>query len=481
MASLAVSWWLAFTLIEWGIRLVMVAVILRKRFAPATALAWLCLVFFLPELGLVLYLLLGDSRLGRRRVRRHRQTIAAVRSEERLATQMAHVTQPDIEPAHQGLILQAQMIGGFNILGGNHVELLEETETVIQRLIQDIDAAQHHVHLLYYIFANDQTARAVCDALIRARGRGVNCRVLADAAGSWHFFSRRGLYHYLRQHDIEVYPMLPVAPLRRRLERMDLRNHRKLAVIDGRIAYAGSHNIVNPDYGRRGLRWIDLTGRFTGPIVAQLQLVFLEDWAFETGQELSGPDILPPLDPAGMVSAQTVPTGPSHESETLPRVLLAAINAAQRRVIITTPYLVPDEPTLLALAMAADRGVEVDLVLPEKADHPLVAAAGRAYFEELLESGVSVHLYQEGLLHAKTITVDDSFALLGSSNLDIRSFYLNFELNVLMYGRQITHDLRYAQLRYLGRSRRVEAETWRNRPLLQRYAESAVALLSPLL
>ncbi len=489
------TFWLAYTLVEWAIRIVMVPVILRRRFKPTTGLAWLSLIFFLPELGLACYLLVGGHRLGRKRVRLHRQTVAAMRSSQRLAGQGRHRKHPVIETAHAPVIKQVESIGGFNILGGNDVEFLGDSETVVRRLIEDIAQAQHHVHLLFYIFANDETGKRVCDAMIEAQKRGVACRVLADAAGSWRFFKRQGLATYLREHGVAVRPMLPVAPLRRKLSRLDLRNHRKLAVIDGHIAYTGSQNIVNADYGHKDLRWVDLMGRYTGPIVLQLQIVFLEDWMFETGEDLDMPDVLPVLGSVpppdatpqvhGLVAhgvwAQTVPTGPNHETEALPRALLAAINAAQRHIIITTPYLVLDEPTSLALAMAADRGVETTLVVPQRSDHPLVAAAGRAYYEELLENGVHVFRHQTGLLHAKTMTVDDSLALLGSSNLDVRSFYLNFELNVLMYGSTVTRKLRQLQQGYLKDAVSVDLDQWRKRPARLRYAERTAALLSPLL
>lgn len=475
------SWWFIYGVVEWLIRLGMVPVILRRRFVPATSLAWLSVIFFLPIVGLVVYLLIGSGRLSRRRVRLHRDVVARTRTESRMAGQRPHRVRPQTDPTQQPMILQAERIGGMSILGGNNVELLADHDQTMGRLIEDIDGARHHVHLLFYIFAQDEVGRRVRDALVRAAGRGVQCRVLADATGSRSFFGRRGLAHDLRRRGVHTCPMLPVRLLRR-LERLDLRNHRKLAVIDGAAAYAGSHNLVRADYGhRRAGKWIDLSARFTGPIVNQLQIVFLEDWKFETDEDLDGPAYLPRLAPTGATVAQVVPTGPSKETESLLRVAVVAMNVARRRIVISTPYLVPDEPTSLGLRMAAERGVQVDLVVPQRSDHPLVNAAGRAYFEPLLEAGVHIHLHQPGMLHAKTMTVDDSFALLGSSNLDIRSFYLNFELNVLLYGPQITRELRFAQTRYISESIEVDLHQWRRRPVLARYLTSAAALLSPLL
>lgn len=477
------SWLIiAFSVVEWGIRILMVPVILRRRFTPATSMAWLSLIFFIPVLGLVVYGLVGANRLGKRRTRLHRTFIKSMRSYRRTADLKNLVVRPEVDPALLPMILQAERISRMPILGGNQVELLFDAEQAIERLIADIDAARQHVHLLFYIFRPDQIGQRVADALIRASHRGVNCRVLADAAGSRHLFSRRGLAWHLNQQGVCTHRALPAAPLRRKLARLDLRNHRKLAVIDGVTAYTGSQNIVNTDFGhRRAGRWIDVTGRFTGPVVGQLQAVFLDDWGFETRHTPETPDIFPLPVTFGDVSAQAVATGPTQESFSLLRVILTAINTAQKRIVITSPYLVPDEPTILALSMAADRGVQVQIVVPRRSDHPLVSAAGRAHFDRLLRFGVGIYLHEPGMLHAKTMTVDDAFALLGSSNMDVRSFHLNFELNVLLYGSRVTDQLRTVQLEYLHEATRVDPRRWARRSPSQQFFDSTAALLSPLL
>ncbi len=480
------SWyWLflfAIAAAEWIIRIVMVAVILRRRFAPSTALAWLVLVMFLPELGLIVYLLLGVNHLGRRRAHSHRLAVSETRSKHTPDSLSRYATRPEIDPQQHNMIIQAERISGNPIVAGNDVELLPAADILCEKLTADIDAAEHHAHLLYYIFRPDEIGQRIGEALIRARKRGVACRLLADAAGSRALFRSR-LYRDLLSHGVEVHDMLPASLWRKKLARIDLRNHRKVAVIDGRIAYAGSHNAVSEDYGHKHAgKWVDLSGRFTGPVVAQFQQLFCEDWAFETDQTLHDHGYLfPRLEPTGEMAAQLVPTGPNHEGESFRRVLVAALAAAQRHIIMTTPYLVPDEPTLLALAMAADRCVKVDLIVPKTSDHPIVAAAGRYYYQTLLEAGVHIHTYNAGMLHAKTITVDDSFSLLGSANLDIRSFYLNFEVNVLLYGQQITQHLRFAQQNYLNQCDPIILSAWRKRPLIKQYAEGVASLFSPLL
>ncbi len=478
--------YLVYSLIGWGIRVIMVTVVLRRQFAPGASVAWLGIVFLHPYIGLTLYMLVGESRLGPHRTQRRREITARFRDPARHAGRLPHQTQLEPEPPYQPLVLQAEKISDLPVLAGNQVDFLPDSAEFIRRLVADINAATQHVHLLYYIFACDQTASAVADALMQAVKRGVHCRLLADALASRMCFHRSGLGPKLIAAGVEVIPALPVAPFRRRLARMDLRNHRKLAIIDGRIAFVGSNNIINPDYGgRRGNPWIDLSARFTGPIVGELASIFAEDWAFETNQEIEipYPDSANAPSPSGAadVLAQVVPTGPTEPDETYRRLLLAAIQSSRRELILTTPYFVPDETTLLSMMMAADRGVAVKLILPRTADHFFTAAAGRAHYLSLLKSGVQIHLYKPALLHAKTTTVDDAFALFGSANLDVRSFSLNFELSIMLYGKTITERLRAIQKEYLAQSVQLNLADWQNRPVVSEFTDRAVSLLSPLL
>jgi cardiolipin synthase A/B len=481
------SFYLAYEFVGWVIRAGMVTVVLRRQFAPGASLAWLGIVFLHPYIGLALYLLVGESRLGPRRTERHRQIIAKFRDPSRNAERASHQTTPDSPSAYQPMIAQAEKISGLPVLGGNRMDFLSDAADFRRRLCADIAAATRSVNLLYYIFANDQTARAVADAVVAASKRGVKCRVLADAMASRKFFHHSGLSTELKAAGVQVAAALPVTPLRRRLARMDLRNHRKLAILDDTIAFNGSHNVVNPDYGgRKGNPWYDVTGRFTGPIVGELASIFAEDWEFETGEEIDIPypeahDAPTEQNPAEVFSAQVVPTGPSVPGATYRRLLLAAIQSARKELVLTSPYFVPDETTLLSMMMAVDRGVDVKLLLPLIADHFFTAAAGRSHYHSLLKAGVEIYLYKPGLLHAKTTTVDDEFAVFGSANLDVRSFSLNFELSMLLYGHPITQRLRAIQEDYLSKSHKLDLDEWDRRPAASEYADRAVSLLSPLL
>ncbi len=473
-----ISWSLVYVISEWVIRLAMLPIVTRRR-TPTSAMAWLVVIFFIPWVGLALYLLLGGNRLGRRRIERHALVVRAVADVDRLSVQRPHIVQPTIEPAQQHFVHLAENLGGMPILGGNEVELLADTNEVIDRLVADIDAAEHHVHLLFYIYRNDRVGRRVAGAMARAEQRGVQCRVLVDAVGSRGML--RSMAPWMANQGIQVHGVLPVNPLRRVLARMDLRNHRKLAVIDGRIGYTGSQNIVRADYGHRDLVWHDLTTRITGPSALQMQLVFVEDWYFTTDQVLEHGNLFPQMEEAGASAVQVMPTGPNLPTEPLLHLVVEAIHTARQNIIITSPYLVPDEASLLALRLAAKRGVQVDIVVPERSDHPLVRAVGRAYFEDLLEAGVNVHLHRDGLLHAKTITLDDTVSIIGSANFDIRSFFLNFELNVLLYGPHVNARLRFRQRQYIDEADALSLETWRRRPAIVRLGGDVLKLLSPLL
>jgi cardiolipin synthase A/B len=469
-------WVFIYSALGWVIILVMIGIVLRRKFAPGASLAWLGIVFLHPYVGVILFYLLGEKSLGLGRIARH-QKIAAHYRELTNPPQEADLAR-NLDAGGASMAFLSQKIGKIPVVLGNEVDFLDNSTQMVDRLVADINAASVRVNLLYYMFAPDATGRKVAEALGGAVKRGVNCRLLADAFASREIFRHGGLAGILRQQGIKVTAALPSAPFRRR----DLRDHRKLAVIDERIAYAGSQNLVNADYGgRRGAPWYDLTGRFTGPVVQQFATVFAENWAFETDEMLAVEATGFSTAPSAGIPMQVVPTGPIGTGYSYRGILMGAIQTSRHRLVLTTPYFVPDEPTLVSLTMAADRGVDVTLILPKICDQFYTAAAGRAHYTDLLEAGVSIYLYRPGLIHTKSVTVDDSIALLGSANLDMRSFYLNFELSVLLYGGEATGRLRAIQNKYLMDSDKVDRESWGKRPALGRYADAAVCLISPLL
>jgi cardiolipin synthase len=322
--------------------------------------------------------------------------------------------------------------------------------------------------------------RRVADSLVHAARRGVRCRVLADAVGSRNLFRR--LAPLMRREGVEVVPALPVGIVRTLFARMDLRNHRKIAVIDGRIAYTGSQNIVDPSYGhRRAGHWHDLMLRIEGPAVHQLQGIFVEDWFHESGHLLDEAHLFPELEASGSTAIQVVPTGPDLPSGAFQDLIVEAIFRADSSVVITSPYFVPNEAMLLALRLAVLRGVRVDVVIPKVSDQRLVGAAGKFYCEYLMRYGGRVHLFHQGLLHCKTFTIDNRLAMFGSANFDVRSFMLNFEVNLLAHAPDTVERVRQLQQYYIDRSIHATFENMPGRRFLGRLQMNFAKLFTPLL
>lgn len=464
----------------WTIRIIMIPIVIARPSKPAIALVWLLLVIFAPWVALFAYLLVGETRLGGRRARRYARDVRHAAGAKRPPYHGSYVLSPPVEGPQRPLVAVATEFVGLPILGGNDVELIPTASNFIAGLIADIDSAQFHVHMVYFIIEDDEVGKSIADALLRARKRGVECRLLADAAGSFGFHRR--IADSLIEQGVQVEANLSVSPLRRAFARFDLRNHRKLAVIDGRIAYAGSHNIIRGDAGnRRAGVWKDVTARIKGPSVGQLQAVFYEDWHFQTGEDLVGDQLFPDTGAVGKVPMQVVPSGPHFATAVMRDIAIEALHAARRRVVITTPYLIPDEPLLTALRLASARGACVDIVMPLKSDNLVVDLAGRAYFRTILESGCRIWLNRGGMLHAKTMTIDEQFAMIGSANFDIRSFFLNFELNLLLYGDSSTERLLAIQEGYIREAEGIQLDAWGNNPPYKRMAHRIAMLFSPLL
>jgi cardiolipin synthase len=469
------NWSLLYLASEWTIRFLMLIYVPQRRSAAASR-TWLLLIFLLPWPGLALYVIFGRIYVPKRRIAMQGEASRRIRE---VQAQRAAGTAPKQWPADLRPVMRlGQQLGDFEVSTGNRVELLTEYGPAIDRLIGDIDSARQTAHLLFYIFEADGTGQRVAEALGRAARRGVRCRVLMDAVGSKRGLARLG--PLLRERGVEVRAMLPVGFLRHNTARFDLRNHRKLAVIDGRVGYTGSQNIVDGHFVK-GYPNEELLARLAGPVVAQLQAVFLVDYYLEAGQPLADPDLFPRLDEAGASSAQVIPSGPGYGRENGQEFIVAMFYGARRRAMITTPYFVPDEPILQALISARRRGVQVQLIVSMHANQLLTQMAQRSYYESLLDAGVEIHLYEPRFLHAKLLTVDEDLALLGSTNMDIRSFALNAEINLLLYDAEVVGRLRQLQERYLAHSQSLSAADWKRRPLVQKVLQNNARLADSLL
>jgi len=522
---------------DWVIRIVMLVVVPRRR-APSSARAWLILIFLLPWIGLALYLILGRLRISQRRVKRHatyqqqaqrRLTpgspagsappITAATSQtteqpsrppqddvavsavdgihdEGNATRAVSLPAPTPVEAHwpepsyphldkwlQPTAALAQALSALPILDGNGADLLDNYEGSIDRLIGDIDDATRHIHVLFYIFADDATGKRVADALLRAARRGVTCRLLIDGLGSRP--SLGSLLPRLRAGGVQAHAIAPPswAHLLRYSEtsRIDLRNHRKVVVIDGAIGYTGSQNIVDADF-KGGLVYDELVVRLRGPIVGQLQSVFLGDWFLETHELLDNPDLVHDLPASGSIVAQTIPSGPEYPTAANQRLFTSLLYGARSRIVLTSPYFIPDATFLNALETAALRGVDTHLIVSQAADQALVSQAQRSFYAELLEMGVQIHLYRAPrFLHAKHLSIDADLAIIGSSNLDRRSFALNSEISVLFYGHDVASRLRVIEERYMANAHQLTAEEWLKRPWPVKVIQNTARLMDELL
>jgi cardiolipin synthase A/B len=470
-------WGLLYVISEWAIRLVMLFYVPQRR-SPDAARAWLVLIFLVPWVGLALYALIGRIRYPKKRLldeARAAKRIRAVQSELR---DQAGFEPPPLAGSAGRAAALVEHLGNFGALGGNNVELLPDYAQAIERLVQDIDSAQRHVHLLFYIFAPDATGRKVAEAVERAARRGVSCRVLMDAVGSGRGLRRLG--PSLRAAGVEVIALLRVGFFRRNAARLDLRNHRKIVVIDGKIGYVGSQNIVDPGF-IPAYPNEELLARVLGPVVVQLQAVLLADRFQETEEQIAVDELLPPREPVGESIAQVLPSGPGYRHENQQTLLVALLYEARERVVITTPYFVPDEPFLEAMETAALRGVEVRLVVPEHSNKLVTNWAQQSHYARLLEAGIHIHLYAPHFLHAKQVTVDRWVAVVGSVNMDIRSFALDAEVSLLVYDAKVVAALERLHARYFAHSREVSKEAWRHRPLLSRVAQNTARLADSLL
>src|SRR5450631_1848769 len=472
------AFWLnIFVAAEWAIRLAMIAIVPFRR-SPEAAKGWLLLIFFEPTAGLLLYLLIGRPSLPEWRTQRSAEFDDLSKPTfERLARD-PNIFHPDLGGGLDHCVRLAENLGELPILGGNGADVIADYNGTIDRLIADIDAARDHVHLLYYIIGNDDTAERVVDALARAVDRGLVCRVLADSLGSRPAFDK--LLRRLEKQGVLAEETLRVGLFRRKTGRIDLRNHRKIAVIDGAIAYTGSQNLVDSTF-KPGLDYEELNVRLAGPIALELQAVFAEDWYLETGEFLDDHRYFPDPRIGGSIPAQALPSGPGYPRENNQRLIVSLIHAANERVFITMPYLIPDEALMQALQTAVLRGVEVTLVVPLQMDQLLVCLAQRSYYEDMIDSGIRICCYGKRFLHAKHVTIDDGIAWIGSSNLDIRSFALNAEIVVLLYDRGVCARMAEEQERYVRDGEFIDPATWSKRPLRRKVAENLARLLSPLL
>jgi cardiolipin synthase len=422
------------------------------------------------------YLLLGETNIGRRRAERMRRVRDALPAPPAVLVAI---------PDHRAdLFRVGRSISGYPPCGGNRAALMADSNAAIDALVADIDAAADHVHLLFYIWLPDGNGTRVAQALMRAAARGVACRALVDDIGS-RLLVRSALWPAMGAAGVRLARALPVGnPLLRALRgRIDLRNHRKIVVIDGTITYCGSQNCADPEFRIKAkfAPWVDVVMRLEGPVARQNQHLFASDWMSWTEEDLT-PLLACPMPPPGEgFAAQVVASGPTARHSAMPEMFQSLIYAARRELVVTTPYYVPDEAMQAALCAAANRGVATTIVFPARNDNAAVGAASRSRYAELLEAGVAIHEFEGGLLHAKTLTLDGEVALIGSANMDRRSFDLNFENTILLADAAATAALRARQAAFIAGSRPVSAAEVAAWPWPRRLLNNVAGLVGPVL
>lgn len=471
VAALALAWAVyVVVLIVW--------VLLQKR-PPEATISWILVLALLPYVGFVIFYFLGPQRLRKQQLRRLNNRVAMYVSDDLQALKDRTIHSPQV---WQQLAQLGASSTGMYPCSGLAVDLLTSGADTFDAIERAIFQAEHHVHLEYYIFEPDHTGLRIRDALIQKAYQGVQVRLLVDALGSKklnHAFLQPLLdagIEFARFHDTRFG--------RRWRPVINYRSHRKIVVCDGKVAFTGGVNVTDEEDARvRPDAYHDVHVRLEGNPAFWLQMVFLEDWAYANGKPLAEcvPDVRAylPVSPTGPFNVQVLTSGPNNSAEPIHRTYVQAIHAARSRVLLTTPYFVPSETAMMALTNAALAGVDVHVLVPERSDSLLVTMAARSYYDELVASGVKVWEYKAGMLHSKTLVIDDSYGFIGTANFDLRSFRLNYEVGVAVMGAEFNQALSAQFQRDLRQSRRVPSN--RHIPFWPRLAEAVMRLFSPML
>ncbi|GAA2247751.1 cardiolipin synthase [Herbiconiux moechotypicola] len=476
---------LILVLVDLAIRITAVIVVPRNR-RPSTGIAWLMAIFVLPYVGFLLFLLIGSYKLPKsRRDKQHAINEFIIETTEGIDQVSDDHPWP---PWFKNVVELNRTLGAMPLVGGNSASLVGDYDASIRMMTAEIENAHRYVHAEFYILSYDTTTAPFFDALGAAVKRGVTVRVLLDHIASVRAPGFKKTVKLLTKMGVKWHFMLPVQPLKGKWQRPDLRNHRKILVVDGEVAFMGSQNVVDRSYNkkgniRRGLKWQDLMTRLEGPIVAGINAIFITDWYSESNELLlreTRPitdDIID--DEPDALDMQVVPSGPGFEGENNLRLFLALLYSAQERIIITSPYFVPDDAMMYAITTATQRGVEVQLFVSEIGDQALVYHAQRSYYEVLLQAGVRIYMYEAPyILHSKHFTIDDEVAVIGSSNMDMRSFSLNMEVSLMVRGRSFVREMRAIEDGYRAVSRELTLDEWHKQPLRSTILDNLARLTS---
>ncbi len=479
----ALAWVILVFITDVTVRILAIIIVPRNR-RPTAAMAWLLAIYFIPIIGVLLFLLIGNPRLPRKRRKKQQQINEYIRTTSHgldLGT-----LRPDPPLWFEQLVRLNRNLGAMPLSGENDATLISGYEESIDEMAAAIRQATSYVHAEFYILQLDKTTAGFFDALEDAVTRGVVVRVLLD------HWANRGKPFYaetcrrLDAMGADWKLMLPVQPLRGKYQRPDLRNHRKLLVVDGHVAFMGSQNVTDSTYNlpkniKRGLHWVDMMTRLDGPVVASVNAVFLSDWYSETDQIVEGIELFDVHTGSGDLDCQVIPSGPGFEFQNNLKLFMTLLFAARKKIVIVSPYFVPDEGLLIAIQTACQRGVHVELFVSEEGDQAMVYHAQRSYYEALLRGGVKIWMYEKPfILHSKSMSIDDDVAVIGSSNMDMRSFGLNLEISLLVRGEDFVSQLRAVEDEYRALSRELTLEEWMQQPLRSTVLDNLARLTSAL-
>lgn len=484
-------WWhIAIVLADYFLKFLALGWVPKDR-RPTSAMAWLLAIFLLPFIGFLLFFMMGSPYINRRRHRIQDEANEAIR---RLSSD-----EPDVPKGSElsdellSLVHLNRELTGMPAVDGTLQKLHTHYDHTISRMAEVIDQAKEYVHVEIYIMSWDSTTDVFFQALTRAAERGVTVRVLYDHIGSLKYPGNKKLDKRLRALGIDCHVMLPLRPFRWRFRRPDLRNHRKLVVVDGRVAFIGSQNLIEAEYGNKknhrvGRRWTDIMAEITGPVVTTVNAVFAADWYAEADEQL---DLVEPaklkqhLDETdsdtGAEIMQLIPSGPGFLTEPNLRLFTSMAHHAKERLVLVSPYFIPDESLMEAVTTACYRGVKVELYVSEKSDQALVGHAQASYYEELLRAGVTMYLYPAPhVLHSKYAIADNDMAIMGSSNMDMRSFGLNYEVSLMVEHGEVFKALERLTEEYREVSTLLTPERWATRPWYKQYLDNVARLTSAL-
>lgn len=480
------AWGNTLLLVSYWLLIVSVTLrILIKRRPTTFVAAWLLIIYIIPIVGIILYLLLGDTYIGKQRAKRAQKMRSTITQFIQDLTNFPTIFANEVNDVAKPLFQLCKHQTGLHGINGNHIDLISTTNGIFNSLIDDINQAKFNIEMVFYIWNKGGRANEVEYALIRATKRGVKCRILLDSAGSRQFLYTNRC-KLMREAGIEIVECLKVNLFRFMFRRLDLRQHRKMVIIDNHIAYTGSMNIVDPLFFKQNKNvgeWVDIMIRMSGPITILMGAIFASDWQLETGKKLLLPQVTDFAEQPEQKRhiMQVIPSGPGYAENMIQQALLTAIYSAQQEIIFTTPYLVPSEDLLHAICTAAQRGVLVKIIIPKKNDSLMVDWASRAFYNDLLESGVKLYQFKNNLLHTKSVLIDQQLSLVGTVNLDMRSLWLNYELTTVIDDSEFAQNLNLILNQYLAQSDELSLSVWNNRPFWNYIIERLFYFFAPLL